>query len=446
MKIKKYYLNILILFSIMITGCAGPSVYQVELIPSPHVYSEGLVNPFPKEDPRKTVLPYTGILYVTDRQPADMRHEEVYYRNKRGYELRLGKGEIELDRLSLAIKHEMSWEEAVAISKQKVRNQSYPLQVRNFQEYGFLTSTKVLPTKDQLNSKSYHQAENEYAELINKKLAISKKKDIYIYVHGYRTIFEDPLLVGATFWHYMGYDGVFIAYAWPSTPRTFAYLADLDTATMTSRNLRLFLKYLSEKTKVENIHIIGYSMGTRVVTYTLQDISLMFQNKTEKEIHKKYPIGNVWLIGSDLERGVFASYLIDGLLRVPKTLTVYASDKDSAVGTSRWLFERNRIGESWGENKPSKRFIDFMKKNGNIYFVDVTEAEDATTGNGHHYFTESPWVSSDLLLSMLYNLTPEQRGLVFNEEEYTWRFSKDYNENVSVAIQKVDPVIRGITK
>lgn len=45
----------------------------------------------------------------------------------------------------------------------------------------------------------------------------------------------------------MGYDGVFIAYAWPATPRGFAYLADMDTAKVTSRNLRFLLQYLSEK-------------------------------------------------------------------------------------------------------------------------------------------------------------------------------------------------------
>ena len=441
---KKFYINLIFLFSVLLAGCAGPGNYQVELLPSPHVYSEGLVHPFPKENPRLSKLAYNGILYVTDREPSDNKHEEVYYRNERGYELRLGKGEIEIDRLSLAVKRDISWEELVNVSKQKVRNQAYPLQVHNFREYGFLSSTKILASKEQKNSKEFHQAENIFADLIDQKLALSKKKDIYIYVHGYRTIFEDPLLVGASFWHYMGYDGVFIAYAWPATPRTFAYLGDLDTAKMTTRNLRLFIHYLSTKTNVENIHIIGYSMGTRVVTDTLHDISLINVNKTHQQIHKDYRIGNVMLIGSDLERGVFGSYLMDGLLRVPKTLTVYTSSSDSAVGFSSWLFERYRLGESWGDYVPKQRFINFMKKNNNLRFIDVTGAQDSATGNGHHYFTESPWVSSDLLLSLIYDLPPQSRGLVFNKKYQTWAFPKDYDKQVSAAVQKIDPVIRGI--
>ncbi|NOQ89859.1 MAG: alpha/beta hydrolase, partial [Gammaproteobacteria bacterium] len=114
----------------------------------------------------------------------------------------------------------------------------------------------------------------------------------------------------------MGYDGVFIAYSWPATSRGLAYLADLDTARLASRNLRIFLEYLSEETDVENIHLIGYSMGTRVVTYALQDIALIYKGESHKKIHKKLRVGNVSLVGSDLDRGVFLVFTLDGILNV----------------------------------------------------------------------------------------------------------------------------------
>ena len=66
-----------------------------------------------------------------------------------------------------------------------------------------------------------------FVELVNRKLAVSKNKDIYIYVHGYKVSFDNPLLVTAELWHFLGYDGVFIAYSWPSTPKTLAYASDL---------------------------------------------------------------------------------------------------------------------------------------------------------------------------------------------------------------------------
>jgi hypothetical protein len=38
----------------------------------------------------------------------------------------------------------------------------------------------------------------------------------------------DLVLVASELWHFMGYRGAFIAYAWPSTPRVLAYMSDLE--------------------------------------------------------------------------------------------------------------------------------------------------------------------------------------------------------------------------
>ena len=59
----------------------------------------------------------------------------------------------------------------------------------------------------------------QFAAKVNAKLAISRAKDVFIYLHGYKVVFENPLLVASELWHFLGYEGVFIAFAWPSTPR-----------------------------------------------------------------------------------------------------------------------------------------------------------------------------------------------------------------------------------
>ena len=38
------------------------------------------------------------------------------------------------------------------------------------------------------------------------------------------------------------------------------------------------------------------------------------------------------------------------------------------------------------------------------------DAEDADARSGHSYFRESPWVSSDILMTLLYDLDPPERG------------------------------------
>ena len=437
MPIKKSVVNLFLSFIVLgLTACAGPRVYQVDLLPAPEIYSEGIVNPFPEQLPLE-LAPYKGILYVTDRLPAEKRHNEIYYRNKRGTLLRMGTGEIEIEKLNFLKKQEARWDEVRRISLEKNRSSSYPLQIKNIREIGILDRTYNMFIEKSLREKKSKEPARKFASLVNKKLAISKKKDIYIYVHGYNTVFEDPLLVASELWHYMAYDGVFIAYSWPATPRGLAYLADLDTAKLASRNLRIFLEYLSEKTTADNIHLIGYSMGTRVVTYALQDIALINKDKGRGKIRKNVRIGNVMLIGSDLDRGVFAGFLLDGFLDVSKSFTIYMSDTDSALGASRWLFERYRLGEAWVSKKAPDILKAYLDKTPKLRFIDVTKAEHAATGNGHHYFTDSPWVSSDLLLTLLYDLTPEQRGLVRNSARM-WEFSPDYLHRVRSSIQKLN--------
>lgn len=50
----------------------------------------------------------------------------------------------------------------------------------------------------------------------------------------------------------------------------------------------------------------------------------------------------------------------------------------------------------WAEDLPQST-VDFLRANPSLQFIDVTEAADSTTGNGHAYLRKSPWVSSDLL-------------------------------------------------
>ena len=54
-----------------------------------------------------------------------------------------------------------------------------------------------------------------FAKLINSKLALSRQKEVLIYVHGYKVVFDNPILVTTELWHFLGYDGVAIAFAWP---------------------------------------------------------------------------------------------------------------------------------------------------------------------------------------------------------------------------------------
>ncbi len=421
----------------IVGGCASAPVDQIELMPAPDVYGDGLLNPLPETNPFDRI-PYDGILFATDRSPATEEDPEQYYRNDRGQVVRLGLAEIQFG------KKEFTWAFAREVSMLKSRSEKYPVKISSVDEWGIMGSTipywfdVSVIGEDKLPA----DATDRFADAINAQLAASKKKHVYIYVHGYKVVYENPVLVSAELWHFLGYDGAFIAYSWPSTPSKFAYIKDSDTSAGYARNFRLLLEFVAENTDVEQIHVIGYSNGTRLVLRAMEQLALIHEGETADEIWKQLRLRNVILVGSDLDRGVFGAYVADGLLNVSKHLSIYMSKYDKALGFSQFLTRRQRLGQLWGgkggEMHPLARqaLIDYRDQ---ISFINVSDAEGSSTGNGHGYFLSSPWASSDVLMTMYYGLTPEQRGLVEQEDLPIFTFPPDYISRLWNAIEAVDP-------
>lgn len=422
---------------LVFSGCAGLPVDQEYLMPAPDVYGDGLINPLPEYEPMSKI-PYKGVLYATDREPAGEDDPERYYLNDRGLFVRLG-----VARVVLGEKH-FTWEYARRISMLKNRSDKYPIKIASVEEWGMLGNT--IPYWADIDlvfpAGPPPDATERFTDAISVQLALSGKKHVYIFVHGYKVVYENPILVASELWHFMGYNGAFIAYSWPATPSVFAYIKDSDTSAGYARHFRLLLETIAERTDVEQIHVIGYSNGTRLVTRALEQLALINQGKSAEEIYAKLRIHNVILVGSDLDRGVFGSYLADGVLNVQKHLTIYMSEKDKALGMSQFLTRRERVGQMFGgegeELTPwgRKALVKFADK---ISLINVTDAEGGGSGNGHGYFRSSPWVSSDILMTMYFGLMPKERGLVDEEGIPMYTFPPDFINRLWGAIEKVDP-------
>lgn len=430
--------NIFGLVGIMgvLAACATPEVYQIDLMPAPDVYGDGLLNPVPETHPFD-LLPYDGILFATDRAPATEEDSEPYYLSERGQILRLGLAEIQFG------KKEFEWEFARQVSMLRARTVEFPVSISSVDEWGMLESS--VPAWFDLSQVAEdvipEDATERFVDAINAQMAVSQKKHVYIYVHGYRVLFENPLLVSAELWHFLGYEGAFVAYSWPSTPSRFAYIKDTDTSMGYARNLRLLIQLIADRTDAEQINIIGYSNGSRMVLRAMEQLALIHQGESADEIFEQLHLRDVVLVGSDIDRGVFAQYMSDGILNVARHISVYMSENDQALGISRVLTRRERLGEIWGvageemSSLARQAIIDYRDR---ISFINVTDAEGSDTGNGHGYFRNSPWASSDVLMSMYYDLPPEQRGLVEAEDLPVFVFPPDYISRLWEAIGLVD--------
>lgn len=412
-------LLVLIVLGTSLFGCGStkPPSDQIFLMPAPDLYAEGDIDPFSDDEPIESEY-QPRILFATDRLPSDDKEQFAFYGDGRDNALHLGEARIEF-----SADNPITWDEARRISLLKSRTDKYPLQIASVEEYGLLARTvpPIRPEADRTETPG-----RRFAEAINRRLQDSQSRDVYIYVHGYKVEFENPILVAAELWHFLGHDGAFVAYSWPSTRKTLAYWSDLDDAINSARRLRALIVHIAENTDAERIHVVGYSAGTRLVARMVADLGLYGYFLDDEELHRRVKLGHVILVGSDIDRAILMGYLLDGALRVPVALTIYESADDSALGLSQRVFQRNRVGQVVAGELDLPGVKEFFVQHPELRVIDVTQAEAGTAGSGHSYFRESPWVSSDILVTLLYDLPPAERGLVRKPDSPIWTFPDDY--------------------
>jgi esterase/lipase superfamily enzyme len=418
--------------SASVIGCGStkPPSDQIFLMPAPDLYTEGQIDPF-SDNALITRDGQPKVLFATDRLPSIDAQRFAFYGDGRDNVLHLGEA-----RIQLGANTPITWEEARRISLLKSRTDKYPLKIQSIEEYGVLKRTVPPIRADVERSKVPGR---QFAEAINERLRESDSKDVYIYVHGYKVEFENPILVAAELWHFLGYEGAFVAYSWPSTRKTLAYWSDLDDAINSARRLRALILHIAETTDAERIHVVGYSAGTRLVARMLADLGLYGYLLGAQELHQRTKLGHVILVGSDIDRAILTGYLLDGALRVPDSLTIYQSSGDSALKLSQRVFGRNRTGEIVEGDLTRSGVKAFLREHPELRIVDVTRAEGGTAGSGHGYFRESPWVSSDILTTLLYDLAPSERGLVPEQDSPVWTFPEDYIARLRRALVKENP-------
>ncbi len=422
----------LLVTAMLVAGCAtGGGPYEISLMPAPEVYDDGNIDPFVDDD-LMSEEEQPRILYATDRaraKPDDKRYP--YYTNERGYVVRLGTATIEF-----GYSEEITWDQARRISLLKNRSEDYPLKVAEVEEFGTLATT-IRPFDEGIEADE--EPGRRFIAEIDRRLERSRSKDVYIYVHGYKVDFENPLLVASELWHFLGYNGAFIAYSWPTTAKRLAYFADLENAQASARALRKLIVYISEESRAERIHVLAYSAGTRLVSRLLADVGMLAYGLSDDEVERRVRLGHVILTGSDVDRAVIGGYILDGALRVPASVTIYVSDADKALGVSRFVFGRDRAGQLAGTGEVGPKASQFFITTEKLRLIDVSQAEGSTTGNGHAYFRSSPWVSSDILMTLLYDLAPAERGLVRSDSLPAWTFPEDYLSRMLEALRTANP-------
>lgn len=414
---------------LMAVAPAGCKAKHPPMMRTPALYSSTTVADLDNitlEGRRSTTI---EILYATDRLYETARRPDPFPGLRQGY-LRVGTARVRLG------PEEMTWPELAAASTSLERKSGdVRISLETIEDLGPLVDTL---TEFDVESREADVDEPaaRFAAMVNERLAESTRKNVFVYVSPFKIDFDLACFTTAEFHHFMGRNGVAIAYSWPTGTRFLDYFSATENAYLTVRNLRIFLEYLARETDAERINLMTYSAGARVLSGALQELALKYGHLGVSEARDRLRIGQVIYTGPDIDREAFVSHYDDGAGLLCEGLTIYTTPRDRALAMSQWIFGWQRLGSITVEDL-TPRGIDYLERTTSTALVKVTNAEEALRGNAHAYFRESPWVSSDILLILALALPPEERALYREEGDPVWHFPDDYREQVARLIERL---------
>lgn len=413
----RYGVFLLLLF--FLTACQ-PKVY---LMPAPIGIGNDTQFFSLSEDSRDENLLYT--LYATNRIPFDKLN------NSTGYTI-FPSNILELGYLVHSVGYDgMLWDDLQSESLKPDRDASL-----------LLTQEYVMPMVD------YHKDDDltrrssrdeQFFQLVNETLVKSFDKDITVYVHGANSSFYRATAMGASFFHFTGHNSIILTFSWPSAESLFRYKIDVMHARKTIPAFASLLEILATHTKARNINIIAYSAGAQVVAPGLAYLHDLYPALSSKELKEKFRIGEIYFAAPDTAFLPFVErYLKFRDIVVRTTISLNQNDRIlllAAMHNGVSSLGRPDISELSDDEKAI--LLDAVSAP-DLDVIDVGASKALNIGKGHDYWYNNTWVSTDLLLLLFFNASPEERGLVESSEqsdEVLYYFPDNYAEIISSLIQ-----------
>ncbi len=410
---------LLLLVAGLLTGCAGP-----RLMPTPNVYRDRAQNPFASVPPALRTN-RVDLLYVTDRRLERDGRGRPAYTHRRAATLAYGSCVVALGR-------DPDWETLVALSRSARRPRPVPVRVVWVRELGRLPgepaveNTAAGPEPDPGEAAALDRATARFQAEVRCRLALTPRKEVFVFVHGFNNDFHWAATVAAQLWHFLPRQGVPLLYTWPAgRGGVRGYTYDRESSEFTVGHLKQTLRALLACPEVEKIHLIAHSRGTDVASSAVRE--LLIEQRGPQRVPARVPkLENLVLIAPDLDLEVAGQRL--GAEHVPEAvrrLTVYVHEKDRAVLLANWLFEGVR---RLGQLRPNDFTEDQKRRMREARSVQFIDARVRTDLLGHGYFLNHPAVSSDLLQLLRENCDAGDEACrpLRREEGVFWKITDDY--------------------
>jgi esterase/lipase superfamily enzyme len=344
------------------------------------------------------------LLYLTDRAPTSTLGGQLRYDHRRSRSLAYGSAFVSLGK-------DVPWPDLEADSRVRKRARDYPVFLREVWERGRFPDTPYGLGRGARGwevDRAVDEQEGIVAGMfraeVQRRLALTPRKEVVVYVHGFNNGFEDAVVLAAELWHFMQREGVMISYTWPAgSGGLLGYAYDRESGEFTVHHLKQFLRILLECGGVDRVHLVAHSRGTDVLTTALRELVLELR-QSSGELPRLLPVANLILAAPDLDVDVSSQRVVSEHLQTAvERFTIYVCQEDRAITLSNWLFEGiRRLGIVRAEDFTAEQQT-ILGATANVHFVDV---EGKAGFLSHGYFHENPAASSDLLLLLRENCDP----------------------------------------
>jgi esterase/lipase superfamily enzyme len=309
------------------------------------------------------------VFYGTDRKPTGELKPAAYYGKERG-DLQYGYLDVTIPQLhqKAELETRSRWDLiSYFVGDAGLRSR-----------YVLLDQVTPLPKDGFLNE-------------LRKQIKAAPSRDVFIFVHGFNSSFEDAARRCAQLAFDLDFDGTPMMFSWPSAASATAYTVDANTIQESGRKLALFLDDVVARSGAERIHLIAHSMGNRALLEALRSYL-----EKHPPAPRKHIFGQIVFTAPDVDR----EYFIDAMNSMPNLavrFTLYASDNDLALQSSQIVNGAPRAGMA-GVNIISMRGLDT---------IDMSAVPaDAL---GHTYFASNSGAIYDLFRLLWRDDPPPKR-------------------------------------
>lgn len=266
---------------------------------------------------------------------------------------------------------------------------------------------------------------------IDEALATAADKDLTIYVHGANTSVGRATGQAAQYRHFTGRNSVVLSYIWPSAENFLRFTHDVNSAARSAPAFAHLLRMLARHTRAEHIDVIAYSSGAMVASPGLALLGTVSAGNDPASMR----LGEVYYPAPDADFRRFVSEL-QVYHAYPQRVTVTANLHDSVLVLSRLHQRGSRAGRPDPDELSAEDSRWVVEASQRLDFDLLSARSEDLPGmsrRSHIFWYDHPWVSSDVLLKMLFQLSARDRGLLQNTLEgglEFWTFPEDYEQRL----------------